>query len=94
MSPFDPQMAGGDCPPGLETVNKSVIQRVPNDWDIPPEFGTYESDFMTLAVAVVGPAIVKVLKSSLSWHISLLQGQILSVQAPLDGLEPTKYVKF
>ena len=41
VSPFDPQIAGGPWPPGLETENRSVMQRVPNDEDIPEVVGRY-----------------------------------------------------
>ena len=50
---------------------------------------------VTDAVVVDGPAMTKLLKSNLNWHIDVEQGQIRALQRPDVGVEVlSKYVQF
>ena len=51
-------------------------------------------DLAIVTVEVEGSAILNVIKSNLSWHISDVIGQIFALHAPLSDPVDWKYVEF
>ena len=51
-------------------------------------------DLATDTIEVEGWAILNVIKSNLSWHISDVIGQIFALHAPLSDPVDWKYVEF
>ena len=66
-----PQITGGVTPPGLETENESVKHCVPTEAGMALPAGTLAAcpyaNLTTSIVLVEGPAILKLLKSNLSY---------------------------
>ncbi len=88
-------MTGGAEPPGLVTVNQSVRHRVCRFMGAPTPVFSARSPLRTepifnVVVAVSGPVMEKVLKSSLSWQMLLLQGQIMREHSPISEPVDTK----
>ncbi len=67
---FVPQIVGGLAPPGLVTLNVSVMHLVKSQTGIVPPLATTPVRailLVTVTVPVLGPEMTKMSKSSLSW---------------------------
>ncbi len=93
-----PQMVGGEVPLGLVTVKVSV-RHCPLMATAPTVVATVADGLpllilVTEVVVVLGPAMVKEVKSSLIWQMLLPHGQMVAVHAPDMTLLLSKYVQF
>ncbi len=93
-----PQMVGGEFPLGLVTVKVSV-RHCPLMATAPTVVATVVDGLpllilVTEVVVVLGPAIVKEVKSRRIWQILFPHGQMVAVHAPDMTLLLSKYVQF